>query len=312
MISAPMTRRRVDHLMLDVLLALLPGIAVTVLLFGWLPLRNLILAASAALLLETLLLRARGKRQARIQGDGSALLSGALLALCLPASVPWPLLLLGAAIAIGCKQLYGGLGQNPFNPAMVAFVCLLVLFPAAINHWPVAAWPWSSGIDAVSSATALELLRTQLNLNHTLSEIAPALSSTSGTRTALACAWLAGGLYLLWRGTIRWQIPLAVIAGLSVPATLFWLFDTEHHASPLFHLLGGATLFGAFFIATDPVTAPLTVRARWLYGCGIGLLCWLIRSNGHYPDGFAFAVLSLNLCVPLLDRHFGHHGRSQP
>jgi electron transport complex protein RnfD len=233
MTSTPTMRRRVDQLMLDVSLALLPGIAVTVLLFGWLPLRNLILAAAAALLLETMMLRARGKRQARIYGDGSALLSGVLLALCLPAFIPWPLLLLGATIAIGCKQLYGGLGQNPFNPAMAAFVSLLVLFPAAINSWPVAAWPWSPKIDAVSSATALELLRTQLNLNHTLSEISPALSSTFSARAALACAWLAGGLYLLWRGTIRWQIPLAVIAGLAAPAALFWLVDTEHHASPL-------------------------------------------------------------------------------
>lgn len=297
-------RKRVDQIMRDVLLALLPGIAVCIVLYGFAPLRNLAIACLACLLIEAAVLHLRSRRLPRLGGDGSALLTGALLALCLPATAPWWLLLAGAVAAmLPGKHLYGGLGQNPFNPAMVGVAVLIVSFPAQMSLWPAPLAVWSSGTDAISSATPLDHLRTQLALNRTLGEIAGDSAASLTALSALALAWLTGGLYLLWRGAIRWQIPAGVLLGIAIPATLFWIADGERYASPLFHLLGGAAIFGAFFIATDPITAAATPRGRLLYGFGIGTLAWAIRTWGSYPDGFAFAVLMLNLCVPLIDRH---------
>ncbi len=310
--TAAASHKRVDQIMRAVLLALLPGIAVCVLLYGYSPLRNIAIACLACLLIEAAVLHLRGRRLPRISGDGSALLTGALLALCLPATAPWWLLLIGAAAAmLPGKHLYGGLGQNPFNPAMVGLAVLIVSFPAQMSLWPAPLAAWSSGIDAISSATPLDHVRTQLALNRTLGEIAGDSASSLTALYALALAWLAGGLYLLWRGVIRWQIPAGVLLGIAVPATLFWIADGERYASPLFHLLSGAAIFSAFFIATDPITAAATPRGRLLYGLGIGALAWAIRTWGSYPDGFAFAVLMLNLCVPLLDQHLSMRAHSR-
>lgn len=312
----------VGSVMRDVLLALVPGVAVYVLLFGFGVLRNIALAAAACLLFEAFALRLRGRPLKPFLADGSALVTGVLLALSLPPIAPWWIAVVGSlfAILLG-KQVYGGLGYNPFNPAMVGYVVLLISFPVQMTAWPALQPAWEAAVaaplDAVSAATALDHLRTELGLERTLTEIrgdAPIGWAAGAGWEWVALAWLAGGVYMLWRGTIRWQIPVGMIAGLTLVALPFWALDPDRHASPLFHGLAGATMLGAFFIATDPVSAATTPRGRLLYGALIGVLVYIIRTWGGYPDGVAFAVLLLNICAPTIDRYtqprvYGHGRR---
>lgn len=308
--------------MRDVLLALVPGIAVYALLFGFGVLRNLALAVVACLLFEAVALRLRHRPLKPFLTDGSALVTGVLLALTLPPTAPWWIAVVGSLFAIGLgKQVYGGLGYNPFNPAMVGYVVLLISFPVQMTAWPGMQPLWSSAPDAVSAATALDHVRTQLALDRTLTEIGGdgAIGWAAGAGWEwIALAWLAGGIYMLWRGTIRWQIPAGMLAGLTLIALPFWAIDPDRYASPLFHWLAGATMLGAFFIATDPVSAATTPRGRLLYGALIGVLVYIIRTWGGYPDGVAFAVLLLNICAPTIDRYtqprvYGHQrGQAEP
>jgi electron transport complex protein RnfD len=316
----------VGAVMRDVLLALVPGIAVYVLLFGFGVLRNLAIAVAACLLFEAIALRLRGRPLKPFLSDGSALVTGVLLALTLPPIAPWWIAVVGSlfAILLG-KQVYGGLGYNPFNPAMVGYVVLLISFPVQMTAWPGLQPLWAdaspTGIDAMSAATALDHVRTQLALERTLGEIGSDASigwAAGAGWEWIAMAWLAGGLYMLWRGTIRWQIPVGMLAGLTLIALPFWALDPDRYASPLFHWAAGATMLGAFFIATDPVSAATTPRGRLLYGALIGVLVYVIRTWGGYPDGVAFAVLLLNICAPTIDRYtaprvYGHQrGESEP
>jgi len=286
--------------MVDVLLALLPVAAVQIWLFGWPPLLNLLVGMASATLTEALLLHWRGRAPGRALRDGSALVTAALLCLALPPAAPVWLPAVGCVIAIALgKQVFGGLGQNPFNPAMVAYAFLLISFPVPMTHW-------LASTDADSGATALETLRLGLKAHQLRSNImpGPAFGALGDARWQwVGVASLAGGLWLLLRRRIGLILPLATLAGLCLPATVAWLIDPQHHASPLFQLFAGATLYSAFFIVTDPVTAPASDRGRALFGLGVGALIWLLRGWSDYPDAFAFAVLLMNLCVPVLDRH---------
>jgi Na+-translocating ferredoxin:NAD+ oxidoreductase subunit D len=316
----------VGSVMRDVLIALAPGIAVYTLLFGFGVLRNIALAVVACLLFEAIALRLRGRPLKPFLTDGSALVTGVLLALTLPPIAPWWIAVVGSlfAILLG-KQVYGGLGYNPFNPAMVGYVVLLISFPVQMTAWPGLQPLWVNApdapLDAISAATALDHVRTALALERTLTEIrgdAPIGWIAGSGWEWVALAWLAGGIYMLWRGTIRWQIPAGMLAGLTLIALPFWALDPDRYASPLFHWLAGATLLGAFFIATDPVSAATTPRGRLLYGALIGVLVYVIRTWGGYPDGVAFAVLLLNICAPTIDRYtqprvYGHQrGEAEP
>jgi electron transport complex protein RnfD len=284
---------------------------VQVYLFGLRPLLLTALASIAALGCEALALRLRRRSPQSFLRDGSVLVTAALLALAVPPSLPlWQLVLgVAAAVLIG-KHAYGGLGQNPFNPAMVGYAVLLVSFPVEMTRWPAPGGDW----DAVTGATALDTLRTGLRQSYTMQEVfaGPAfghIGSAGGEWINLAA--LAGGLYLLVRRIVRWHIPAAMLAGIAVPAALSHLFDPGAHAGAAFHLAAGATMLGAFFIATDPVSAATSDRGRLVYGAGIGLLTWIIRTWGGFPDGVAFAVLIMNLAVPLIDRYtvpriYGH------
>jgi len=224
--------------------------------------------------------------------------TAALLSLAVPPLLPWWLTALGTATAVLLgKHVYGGLGHNPFNPAMVGYAVLLVSFPLEMTRW--------SEWDAYTGATALDALRTGLGQRYTMGEIfaQPAFARFGGAGSPwVNLAALAGGLYLLARGLVRWQIPVAVLAGIVVPAALMHVIDPGAHASATFQLLSGATMLGAFFIATDPVSAATSDRGRLIYGAGIGAITWVIRTWGGYPDGLAFAVLLMNLAAPLLDR----------
>ena len=317
----------VAQVMRQVLAALLPGIAVATWYFGWGVLINLWLGTLFAVAFEAgvLLLRKRPLRP--VLGDWSAVVTAWLLALALPPLAPWWLLAVGMFFAIViAKQLYGGLGFNPFNPAMVGYVVLLISFPAAMTNWlaPVTltdihlglldslratftgALPPDLSWDAITTATPLDVVRSGLRQGATLDRIqdqipAGMLAGEGWEWTALAFA--AGGLWLLRRGIIDWRIPVSLLTTMAALATLFWLYDPMHYSSPIYHLLGGGAMLGAFFIATDPVSGSATPTGRLIFGAGVGLLTFSIRNWGGYPDAIAFAVLLMNMAAPTIDAY---------
>jgi len=318
----------VGRVMRRVIYALLPGALLYLYFFGWGVGVNLLLAVAGALIFEAGMLRIRGVAVRPFLGDGSAVLTALLLALSLPPMLPWWLPVLGSFIAIVvAKQLYGGLGYNPFNPAMAAFAVLLIAFPREMSLWSAPlelrhggaigfldAWryslsgqlPGGASFDALSAATPLDRLRTDLALGRSLDEIrqADVFGRWAGRGMEwVSLAYLAGGLLLMaWR-IIGWHIPVALLATLGLSAGAGYLLAPGQSVDPLLHLLGGATMLGAFFIATDPVTAATTPLGKLIYGAGIGGLIYAIRTWGGYPDGVAFAVLLMGMCVPLLDQY---------
>lgn len=326
----------VSRIMLRVVLALVPGIIAYIGFFGWGVLVNILIALVTALGAEALMLNLRKRPLRPFLADGSAAVTALLFALALPPLVPWWLVFIGAAfgIIVG-KQLYGGLGYNPFNPAMIGYTVLLISFPKEMTAWvapplpdhsilgPLDALRYSflgqlpahTSYDSITMATPLDTLKTQLGLNKTVTE-AVAASPVFGSFAGRGWEWintmyLFGGLWLLYTRTIAWQIPAAVLGSLFLLALLFFLGDPDAHPSPLFHLFSGAAMLGAFFIATDPITAATTPRGRLIFGAGIGAIIFVIRSWGGYPDGVAFGVLLMNMAVPTIDyytqpRVFGH------
>lgn len=320
--------------MAKVLLALVPGIMVYAWLFGGGILITLTLATITALLCEALMLKLRNRPMQPFLADYSAIITAWLLALSIPPLAPWWLIVVGTAFAIMiAKQLYGGLGYNPFNPAMVGYAVLLISFPVIMTKWPAAlslaqtklsfidqfhyifsqTLPANISLDAVTSATPLDYLKTQLKLNQSLSAIqsGPIFGVLGKGNESIALAYLAGGLFLWQQRIITWHIPIAFLGSIAVIAGIFWMIDATQFASPAFHLLNGASLLGAFFILTDPVSGPTTPTGKLYFAAGAGLITYLIRVYGGYPDGVAFAVILMNICVPLIDmytqpRVFGH------
>ncbi|MGI9229243.1 MAG: RnfABCDGE type electron transport complex subunit D [Gammaproteobacteria bacterium] len=298
----------VSRLMLDVIYALLPAIVCYSWLFGWGLLLQCLLAVLFAVSLEYLILKLRRRDPRLFLSDGSAVVTALLFALTISPLTPWWLSLLGIAFAIVVvKHLFGGIGYNIFNPAMAGYVFILVSFPAQMTLWPL---PLSlvqhepSLPDVLSGATALGELKTALGNMGMVSEVMT--GDAFGHFAAAGWEWvnlcyLLGGLYLLARGAIKWHIPLAVLAGVFISSAIFYVYDPDLYASPLFHLSGGATIICAFFIATDPVSAAATGKGRLIYGFLIGVLLYVIRQWGIYPDGAAFAVLLANALVPLID-----------
>lgn len=314
----------VSGIMLRVALALLPGLLIYIVFFGSGVLIQCLLAVGFALAIEALMLRVRGRPLPLFLTDGSAAITGLLFALSISPLTPWWITLIGITFAVAvAKHVFGGIGYNPFNPAMAGYVFVLLCYPAQMNTWPAAPGileygigindyfgaiflPGRPQIDALSGATALGEMKSQLGLMQMVSEIqaGPFYGSFGGRGWEwVSAGYLAGGIALLAMGVIKWQIPVAVLAGTTAMSTVFCLYDSDVYASPLFHLLSGATLLGAFFIATDPVTASTTPRGRLIYGGLIGVLAYLIRAWGAYPDGVAFAVLIGNAAAPLIDHH---------
>ncbi len=312
-----------------VLLALAPATLFGIYLFGWPALLLFLVTVAAAVVAEYLSLKIAGKPPGRFLADGSALLTGVLLALTLPPWAPWWVGVVGAVIAIViAKQVFGGVGQNLFNPAMAARVALLISFPLEMTTFvepqPLfsAAAPtlqqslaitFGSGgaaIDAVTSATILDHTRTELGQGVALGEIAgydPLALAWGGVPGSLgetsALLLLLGGLLLLWRRVITWYIPVALLGTITLLATLFHLIAPESYASAPYHLLSGAVMLVAFFIATDPVTSPLSVRGQLLFGAGCGAFIWILRTWSGYPEGAAFAILLMNAFTPLIDHY---------
>jgi len=343
--SSPYThnRRSTSTIMLLVLIAAVPGMVAQWYYFGWGNLIQVLIAAIAAIGAEAAILRLRKLPLADTLKDNSALVSALLLGISIPSLAPWWVIVIGTLFAVVIsKQLYGGLGQNPFNPAMVGYVVLLISFPVQMTSWlppdglqgmtPTLGATLSmifhfhtldghtmqqlqGGIDGVSQATPLDTFKTGLRAGHSAEQLL-AQPIYSGVLAGLGWQWvnvgyLLGGVFLLCTRSIRWHIPAGMLISLAFCATLGWLISPHSLVSPVIHLLSGATMLGAFFIATDPVTASTTNKGRLIYGALIGLLVWLIRSFGGYPDGVAFAGLLANICVPLIDyytqpRVYGH------
>ena len=305
------------RIMWVVVVALMPGTIACIGYYGWTLLINVIVGIVGCVLFEALITTLRGRPVSPVIADGSAVVTGLLLALCLPPELsPW-IVLTGCFFAIViAKQLYGGLGHNLFNPAMVGYAVLILSFPLALSLWPapadhlpvasssdtVLATDASSGVDALTGATPLDSLRQRGAL--TLEEF----YNTGDTRERMSrwqminLAFLAGGLLLIGLRLARWRAPLAMLLSLMVASALGYAGGGSDSAgSPFFHLFSGATMLGAFFIVTDPVTSPDTRTGQWLFGAGVGLLTLMIRTIGAYPDGIAFAVLLMNACAPLID-----------
>ncbi|QRY81862.1 RnfABCDGE type electron transport complex subunit D [Pseudomonas sp. PDNC002] len=319
---------RTQKIMLTLLTACAPGALVLIGLYGAGTLFNLLWCSLLALSTEAILLKLRDRPLAFFLKDGSALVTAVLLALALPPYAPW--WLSGVAVVFALifgKHLYGGLGQNPFNPAMVGYAVVLVSFPQLMSQWPTpdSAPGFGDGLrqifgfasvapDAWVGATALDVVRNNHSL--TMEELlaqSPAFGSVGGRGVELVnLAFLAGGLFLLWRKLFTWHAPVGMLGGLFVMSLLFWNGSgSDSHGSPLLHLFSGATMLGAFFIVTDPVSGATSNRGRLVFGIGVGVLTYVIRAWGGYPDGLAFAVLLMNLAAPTIDyftrpRTYGH------
>ncbi|HCI51759.1 MAG TPA: electron transport complex subunit RsxD [Gallionella sp.] len=315
----------VSRIMLNVLLALVPGIALYVWFYGPAILISLTLASITALGVEALMLKIQNKPVAFFLKDNTALLTAWLLALSIPPLAPWWLVVVGTAFAISIsKHLYGGLGNNPFNPAMIGYAVLIISFPVHMTHWLTPnglgeiafsftdqlnyifreVLPGDVKLDAVTMATPLDTLKTQLHLNGSISDILdmPIYGHLAGIGSEwVAAGFLLGGLYLLAQRIISWHLPVAYLGTLFFIAALFHLVDPTHYVQPGFHLFSGAAMLGAFFILTDPVTSPTTPRGKIFFAMGAALLTYLIRTFGGFPDGMAFATLLMNICVPLID-----------
>ena len=303
--------------MTRVLLATLPGVLASLWFYGWGTVFNLLLSGLTALAVEALVLRLRDRPLKPGLNDGSALVSATLLALALPAYCPWWLTVTAAASALLLgKHVWGGVGSNPFNPAMLGYALMLVAFPSHMSQWPTPhgvevleglqrVFGVHPAPDAWAGATALDSLR--INKSLTIDELFasnPAFGQVGGRATEwINLAFLAGGLFLLQQRVFSWHAPAGMLAGLFIASLLCWNGSgSDSHGSPLFHLFTGATMLGAFFIVTEPVSGARAPLARLLFGGGAGLLVDLIRTWGGYPDGVAFAVLLMNLGVPALER----------
>ncbi|MCF6264055.1 MAG: RnfABCDGE type electron transport complex subunit D [Xanthomonadales bacterium] len=318
----------VSKVMLQVILALIPGILAMVWFFGVGVLIQIALSILFAVLLEWAMLKLRGKPIRPFLSDYSAVVTAILFALCIPPLAPWWISLVGmiAAIVVA-KHLYGGLGQNIFNPAMVAYVVVLIAFPLELTRWLaprglidvellpgllqslqtiISGLPANLSWDAITQATPLDLLKDGVEQNQMISEIrqAPVFGNYGGRGWEWIANFFAlGGIWLIWRRVISWHIPVAIIASVIMITLPAWLYDPSSNPIPLQHIFSGALVLCAFFIATDPVTGCASRRGKIIFGLGVAILTLTIRLWGGYPDGVAFAVLLMNMFAPLIDRY---------
>lgn len=299
------TKTSTMSLMRDVVIALLPTVIVSILFYGWREIMILAVSVISCVLLEYLITRFLLKRPNTI-GDWSAAVTGVLLALNLPATSPWWMVLIGAIVAIGVAKLtFGGLGQNLFNPALVGRVFLLISFPVAMTNWgPVKGFIGNS--DAVTGATPLGLakeggIEAIQHLDY-LNMLYMNIGGSAGELSAIAI--LIGFIYLLARKVIRPHITLSIWITVFVFSGIMWLIDPAVYTDPIFNLLTGGILLGSVFMATDYVTSPMSTSGGIVFGVGIGLITMLIRYFGAYPEGVSFAILIMNSTVPLINKFF--------
>jgi len=298
--------------MFGVVIALMPALAASVLYFG---IGAVIVTATSiisCILFEFLIQKYVLKKPISIT-DGSALVTGLLLAFNLPSNIPVFIIILGSLVAIGiAKMTFGGLGNNPFNPALVGRVFMLISFPVQMTSWPVPGGLSTGYTDAITGATPLAIIKEGLKNGESISQLMEKvptamqmfLGNIGGSIGEVAAiALLIGFAYMLIRKIITWHIPVSVIGSMAIFTTILWLVNPEKNADPMFHILAGGVLLGAIFMATDYVTSPMNPKSMLIYGCGIGILTVIIRVWGAYPEGVSFAILIMNAFVPLMNKY---------
>ena len=301
-----------QKLMLNVVVALIPAFITSVFYFGIGAIIVTATSVASCLLFEYLIQRFILKKPISIT-DGSALVTGILLAFNLPSNIPVFTIITGSFIAIAvAKMTFGGLGNNPFNPALVGRVFMLISFPVQMTSWPVPKGLATGYTDAVTGATPLAIIKEGLKNGESLSSLMDKiptpvqmfLGNMGGSMGEVAAvALLVGFVYLLFRKVITWHIPVSVIGSMAIFTTILWLVNPEKNADPMFHILAGGVLLGAIFMATDYVTSPMVPKAMLIYGCGIGIITVIIRVYGAYPEGVSFAILIMNAFVPLMNAY---------
>ena len=288
---------------------MIPALLWSVFVFGIDALRVTLIAVVACLAFEYVIQKYLMKIKPVIT-DGSALVTGILLAFNVPSNLPWWIIVIGALAAIGIGKLsFGGLGSNIFNPALVGRVFLLISFPVQMTSWPVNN---RSGIDAVTSATPLNIIKEGITNGTPISEISKSLPSTvemlfgeiGGSLGEISALLLIlGGLYMLFTKVITWHIPVSIIATVAIVAGIFWAVNPEIYINPTYHILTGGLMLGAIFMATDMVSSPMNPKGQLIYGVGIGLITISIRLFGAYPEGISFAILIMNAFTPLINTY---------
>ncbi len=342
-ISSPHTHSpaSLDKVMLQVAYAIIPAILIHAWSFGWGVITNQLFMIMTAFAAEAGVLYLRRRPISPTLKDGSALVTAMLLGLSLPPASPlWLLMVGGISAIVLAKHLYGGLGFNPFNPAMVGYVVVLISFPVEMTTWPAPliinthetlsflatlhyvvfnSLPSGITIDTLTQATPLDHIKTGVSLNQSIGEMRSTgmvfghIAGHGWEMTNLLV--MLGGLWMIYKGIIRWHVPVAMLSTIALLATFFYLIDSSHYSDPLFHLFSGGAMMGAFFIATDPVTCATSTKGRIIFGIGAGLIVFIIRVWGGYPDGNAFAVLLMNMAAPTIDyytrpRILGQRGKS--
>ena len=302
----------VSKLMYGVIIALLPAFIASVYFFGIGTVIITVTAMVSCVIFEFLIQRFLMKEKPAIS-DGSAMVTGMLLAFCLPTNLPVWLVILGSFVAISVgKMSFGGLGNNPFNPALVGRVFLFVSFPVQLTSWPVAGENHFAYLDASTGATPLSIMKEGMKNGERMTEILMDIpfyldmfiGRMGGSAGEIAAAaLLIGFIYLLIRKIITWHIPVSILLTVTVFTGIMWLSDPTLNPNPLFHLLGGGLMLGAIFMATDYVTSPMNVKGMWIYGIGIGIITVVIRVFGAYPEGVQFAILIMNAFTPLINKY---------
>ncbi|KAF5062217.1 Electron transport complex subunit RsxD [anaerobic digester metagenome] len=310
------TQQSVKSIMYGVVIALIPAIFVSLYFFGLDAARVIFISVAACLFFEWVIQKYLIKGPVTIN-DGSALVTGVLLAFNVPSNLPWWILVLGALVSIGIgKMSFGGLGKNPFNPALVGRVFLLISFPVQMTSWPLPKGLFGSGLtDAITGPTTLGVLKEGLDAGKTVQEIMASpdfpgyindlMGAQGGSLGEIsAIALLLGAVYMLSRKIITWHIPTAYIGSAVIFSGILWLVDPSHYIDPAMHLLAGGMILGVFFMATDMVSSPMTPRGQIVFGIGAGLLTIMIRVWGAYPEGVSFAILIMNAFTPLINNAF--------
>ncbi len=302
----------VKRLMFDVVIALLPALLFSVYFFGMGAIIVTLTAVVSCLAFEWLIQKYILKEEPSIT-DGSALVTGILLAFNVPTNLPIGIIIIGSLVAIGVgKMSFGGLGNNPFNPALVGRVFLLISFPVQMTSWPIPTGFSNSYTDAVTGATPLGVMKEGISAGESVSAIMDKIPShmelfyghMGGSMGEIAALALLLGLgYMLFRKVIKIHIPLSIFLTIGVFTGILWLVNPESNADPIFHLLTGGVMLGAIFMATDYVTSPMSVKGMWIFGIGIGIITVAIRVFGAYPEGISFAILIMNAFVPLINMY---------
>jgi len=299
-------------LMFGVAIALMPALFTSIFYFGYGALIVTATSVISCIVFEYLIQRFIFRKPLSVT-DGSAIVTGLLLAFNLPSNIPVFIIIIGSFVSIAiAKMTFGGLGNNPFNPALVGRVFMLISFPVQMTSWPVPAGLKTGYTDAITGATPLAIVKEGLKNGEPLQQLMSQVPTPSqmflgnmggSMGEVAAVALLIGFVFLLYKKIITWHIPVSVVGSLVVFTAILWLVNPSKNADPMFHVLAGGVLLGAIFMATDYVTSPMNPKAMIIYGCGIGILTVIIRVWGAYPEGVSFAILIMNAFVPLMNAY---------